>query len=59
MHKADREQFVDIKDGYSEAMQQHETVLIKCAEKQKHMTLSFILRKKDIKQLIVPTITCK
>lgn len=59
MHKADREQFVDIKDDYSEARQQHETVLIKYAKKQKHMTISFILRKKDIKQLIIPIITYK
>lgn len=40
-------------------MQQHETVLTKCARKQKRRTSSFTLRNKGIKQLIKSIITYK
>lgn len=59
MHKADIEYFVAIKDYYYEAMQQHEIMLIKYAKEQKHTIVSFILRKKGIKQLIIPIIIYK
>lgn len=59
MNKADIDCFVDIKDYYYEAMQGHETVLIKYAKEQKRMTVSFILRKKGIRQLIISVIIYK
>lgn len=59
MHKADIEYFVAIKDYYYEAMQQHEIMLIKYTKEQKHTIVSFILRKKGIKQLIIPIIIYK
>lgn len=40
-------------------MQQHETVLTKCARKQKRRTSSFTLRNKSIKQRIKSVITYK
>ena len=58
-HKADIEYFVAIKDYYYEAMQQHEIMLIKYVKEQKHATVSFILRKKGIKQLIITIIIYK
>lgn len=36
MYKADREYFVGIKSHYHEAMQQHETMLIKYAKEQNY-----------------------
>lgn len=56
MHKADIEYFVGIKDYYYEAMQQHKIMLIKYAKEQKHTTVSFILRKKGIKQIIISSL---
>ena len=59
MCKADIEYFVAIKDYCYEAMQQHEIMLIKYDKEQKHTTVSFILRKKGIKELITTIIIYK
>ena len=59
MNKAGIEYFVDIKDYYYETIQRHETVLIKYAKEQKCTTISFVLRKKGIKQLTISKIIYK